>query len=279
MTTSTDERELVRLGVKPPLRTYLRDVWAKRDFTTTGSMGDLRAQHMNTLFGGVWHLFNPLLLAGVYYIVFGIIFDARDIEGTNYPAFLVIGIFIFTYTQKSMAAGSRTVIANLPLIQSLQFPRAVLPLAAVVTEAFAQIPAIAMMMILVVLTGEPLTWLWVLMVPAFALQSTFNLGLALGTARMTFHFRDTQQLLPYATRLWLYLSGVFYTVEQIPAGWPRTVFELNPLHVFIQLSRDILLFQRVDLRVWSLALGWACFAFIAGFFFFRAKEVHYGRGY
>jgi teichoic acid transport system permease protein len=280
MTTSTDERDdLIRLGVKPSLRTYLREVWAKRDFTTTGSMGDLRAQNMNTLLGGVWHLFNPLLLAAVYYLVFGIIFDAADIEGTSYAAFLVIGIFVFTFTQKSMAAGSRTVIANLPLIQSLQFPRAVLPIGAVMTEAMAQVPAIGMMLLLVLLTGEPITFLWPLLLGAVALQAAFNLGLALATARMTFHFRDTQQLLPYFTRLWLYLSGVFYTAERIPAGWPRTLFELNPVHAYIQLSREILLFQAVEGRTWAIASAWSVGMLVGGFFFFRAKEVDYGRGY
>lgn len=272
-------RQLVQLGVKPSLRSYVREVWAKRDFTTTGSFGDLRAQNMNTLFGGIWHLFNPLLLAGVYYIVFGIIFDAADIEGTNYPAFLVIGIFVFTFTQKSMAAGSRTVIANLPLIQSLQFPRVVLPLGAVMTEALAHVPAITMMLLLVMATGEPFTLLWPLLLPAFALQAAFNLGLAMATARMTFHFRDTQQLLPYVTRLWLYLSGVFYSTERIPEGWARTLFELNPVHAFIQLSREILLFQEPQIRTWVISGAWAAFALVGGFFFFRAKEVDYGRGY
>lgn len=280
MATNTEHpTDLVRLGVKPSLRSYFREVWAKRDFTTTGSFGDLRAQHMNTLFGGIWHLFNPLLLAAVYYLVFGIIFDAADIEGTSYAAFLVIGIFVFTFTQKSMAAGSRTVIANLPLIQSLQFPRAVLPLSAVLTEAVAQLPAIAMMLVLVVFTGEPITPLWLLIVPAFAIQAAFNLGLALATARMTFHFRDTQQLLPYVTRLWLYLSGVFYGAERIPAGWPRTLFELNPVHALIQLTREVLLFQDPMARTWVIAVSWAALALVGGFFFFRAKEVDYGRGY
>lgn len=280
MATNTKPRsDLVRLGVKPSLRSYFREVWAKRDFATTGSFGDLRAQHMNTLFGGIWHLFNPLLLAGVYYLVFGIIFDAADIEGGSYAAFLVIGIFVFTFTQKSMTSGSRTVIANLPLIQSLQFPRVVLPLSAVLTEAVAHIPALILMLVLVVATGEPVTALWLLLLPVVALHAIFNLGLALVTARMTFHFRDTQQLLPFVTRLWLYLSGVFYTVDRIPQGWARTLFELNPVHAFIELTRQILLHQTLHGRTVAIALGWTLVAAVGGFLFFRAKEVDYGRGY
>lgn len=280
MTLETEERPgLVRLGVKSSLPRYAAEVWRKRDFTLTGSVGDLRAQHMNTLFGGVWHLLNPLLLAAVYYVIFGIFFSAGEVEGGNYVAFLVIGIFVFVFTQKSMAAGSRTVIANLPLIQSLQFPRVVLPLSAVMTEAVAHIPAIAMMGVLVVVTGEPVTMLWLLLVPAFMLQGLFNFGLALATARLTFHFRDTQQLLPYVTRLWLYMSGVFYGIERIPEGWPRTVFELNPVHAFIEITREVLMYQTPTAKSWTIAATWAIGGAVLGFWFFRAKEADYGRGY
>ena len=280
MVTPPDEREeLVRLGVKPSLKQYLRDVWSKRDFTTTGSFGDLRAQHMNTLFGGIWHLLNPLLLAAVYYLIFGIIFDAADRDGHSYAAFLVTGIFVFHYTSKAMGAGSRTVISNLTLIQNLQFPRVVLPLAAVFTEAVAQVPAVLLMLLLVVTTEGAPSLVWLLVVPAFLLQSLFNFGLALVTSRLTFHFRDTQQLLPYVTRLWLYLSGVFYGLERIPEGWPRTLFQLNPLHAFIDLNRQILLEHTLDLRSAVLATTWAVLGALIGFWFFRAKEVDYGRGY
>jgi teichoic acid transport system permease protein len=273
----------MRLGTKPPLRTYLRQLWKSRDFAVTVPMGDLRAANMNTLLGGLWHLLNPLLLAAVYFVVFGVIFNGRG-DMDNFVAFLIIGLFTYYFSQKAVTAGSRTVIANMPLMQSITFPRAVLPLSAMIGESVAQVPAIAMMLVLVVATivaygGELPSLLWLLVVPAFLLQSVFNFGLACVTSRLTFHFRDMQQVLPYTLRLWLYLSGVFYTAERIPEGWPRTVFELNPLHQFIEINRDILLYGTTDLARWGQVALWSFGLAIAGFWFFRARESEYGRGY
>lgn len=269
---------LVKLGVRAPLRQYLPQIWAKRDFALTVSFGQLRAQNMNSVLGSLWHLLNPLLQAGVYYVIFGVLLGARG-DADNYVAFLITGLFVFYFTQKAMTAGSRTVISNLPLIQSMSFPRAILPLSAVLTECIAQLPAIATMLALVLVTGEPLHVGWLLLVPAYVLQALFNLGVAFVTARLTFHFRDMEQLLPYVIRLWFYLSGIFFGAERVPEGWLRTLFELNPLYVYITVTRQILLQEVSGTTTWLYAGLWALVALVGGFLYFRGHESEYGRGY
>ncbi len=270
--------ELFQLGVKPSLRNYLRQIWSRRDFTITVPLGDLRAQHRNTLLGSIWHLFNPLLLGAVYFLIFGVIFNqAGAIE--NYVTFLLIGLFIFQFTSKAMSTGARTVISNMALIQSLTFPRAVLPISAVIGETLAFLPSVAVMAIAAVVTGEPVSITWLLVLPALGLQALFNLGITFFTARMTFHFRDTLEILPYITRLWMYLSGVFYTVDRIPEGPLRTAFELNPLHAYISMIRSLFMDAAIPERHWAIGAAWALGLALAGFLFFRARESDYGRGY
>jgi teichoic acid transport system permease protein len=50
-------------------------------------------------------------------------------------------------------------------------------------------------------TGVRPTVMWLLVVPIVLLHSVFNLGLVLFTSRFAFHFRDTQQFLPYVLRI------------------------------------------------------------------------------
>lgn len=269
---------LVRLGGVPRLRDYLRDLWSRREFAVTVPLGELRAQHMNSVLGGAWHLLNPLLSAAVYYLVFGVILGAQG-DVPNYPAFLVIGLFVFYYTQKTLVAGSRTVVANLRLIQNLTFPRAVLPLAAVLSETIAQVPAVAVMFGLVLLTGVAPALDWLGLVAVYVLLATFNLGIALLVGRATFHFRDVEQLLPYVLRLWLYLSGVLFATSRVPEGWPRTLFELNPMFAYVDLARSVLLYDGAEATRWGLAVAWSVTALVAGFRFFWRGEASYGRGW
>lgn len=273
-TAAPDTTSLRRLGEPLPLRQYLAEIWRRRDFLMTVPLSDLRAQNQNTVLGGLWHLLNPLLLTGVFYLVFGVILDVG--RAPNYPAFLVVGVLTFTFIQKMTMTGTRTVVANIKLIQTLSFPRAILPLAAVTSESLAQVPAVLAMMVLVFATGEAIGVGWLLVVPVLGLQTLFGAGIALVTARLTFHFRDTAQFLPYVLRILLYLSGVFFGSSQVPAGWPRTLFEINPAYAFIHLNRLALLDNTTELYSWLVAGAWTAVFLVGGFLYFRAQEHEYG---
>lgn len=275
---------LRRLGAHLSLREYLAQLWERRDFLITIPLSDLRAQNQNTVLGSLWHVLNPIFLAGVYYLVFGVILGAR--RGIpNYPAFLVTGIMTFHFTQKCIMSGARTVVSNIRLIQSLAFPRALLPVSSTITETLAHGPSLLALMALVLITTQQwptLSWLWLL--PIAVLQAAFGLGLAFLTSRMTFHFRDTAQFLPYLLRIWMYLSGVFFAADFVPAGWPRFVFSINPMFLFISLNRTAVMPPDPDLSIspwgtaemWGLAGAWTLVMVVVGFVYFRARETEYG---
>ncbi len=269
--------DLVRLGGKIPLRAYLRSLWARREFATVVPIGDLKAQHMDTVLGNVWHLLNPLLLVGVYFLVFGVILGTR--RGVdNFITFLAVGVFGFQYTQKAVLAGAKTIVSNQGLLRSIQFPRAILPVSAVVGQTVAFLPAASVMLLVALVTGERPTLLWLALVPVLALQALFCLGAAFVVARLTDMFRDFENVLPYFFRILFYLSGVLYSVEHYVSdpGLQR-LFDVNPMYVFISLTRGPLLGLPMTGTMWLSALCWTTVLLAGGFAFFRAAEQRYGR--
>lgn len=264
---------LRRLGVRPTLTQYLRDLWERREFIWLIPRSDLRARSMNTMLGGIWHLLNPLLLALVFWLVFGLILEIS--RHPNYPAFLVIGLFVFGFTQKAFLQGARAVVNDVKLLRNINFPAAVLPLSTTISEAIAHTYALGAMFVIVYLTGETPRWEWLLVIPVAAVQMVMNLGFACVTARLTVHFRDTQQFLPYLLRIWFYLSGVLFGVERITTPLYRTIFELNPPYAFIHLSRTLIFEGTVEPRFVVYALAWATVIGVAGFVFFWQHESEY----
>lgn len=267
---------LRRLGVRPPLRRYVASLWSRRDFIVALPMGQLTSRNADTLLGGIWHLLNPLALVGAYYLIFGVIFEARrSIE--NFAAFLVIGVFVFHFTAKCLNGGAKTIASNGGIIRTVNMPRAVFPVGSVLGELLAHLPALAIMVAFVIATGEPVEPAWGLLVPAVLLQTLFNLGLSFWVGRLTFHFGDVRNMLPFVTRLWLYLSGVFFVGTRIPEGAVRTAFELNPLQVFISLHRQVLLDGTMTANTWVGAAVWTAAALVSGLLFFWWREESYGR--
>ncbi len=152
-------------------------------------------------------MLTPLFNSSVYYVIFGIIFQANRGIG-NYTAYLVSGVFIFSFTERSIVVGSSVMRANITLIRALHFPRACLPLAYVLVEFQQLLLSLLVLFAIVLGTGEPLTWYWLLLIPALLMQATFNMGAALILARVGAGAQDISQLIPFLLRVWRYFCAV-----------------------------------------------------------------------
>jgi teichoic acid transport system permease protein len=273
---------MLRAGARPPLPTYLRDLWGRRHFIASYTRASNASTYSNSFLGQIWQVLTPLLNAGVYYLIFGYLLSTK--RGThNYIGFLTIGIFVFSYMQNSIIHGSRSVTNNLNIIRALHFPRASLPLGTTAI-AFQQLLASLLAMLpIVLLTGEPVRWSWLELVPILLLESLFALGAALIVARIGAAVPDTSQFLPFVLRTWLYMSGIFYSIQvftQHHSHWVRTVLEFNPGAVYPELVRHALLTQQPPMtpHVWTAAVGWAVVAAVMGLVYFWQGEERYGRG-
>jgi teichoic acid transport system permease protein len=276
------ERHGLRRAIaRPSLSVYLRQLWERRHFVFAYATSRNVSKYSESMLGQLWQVLTPLLNAAVYWLMFGVILgQKKGIE--NYTAFLITGVMVFTFTQRSVTGGAKSISANLSLIRALHFPRASLPLAYAIQELQMLGWSMAVLIVLVLITGEPVTWLWLLIPVTLALQMAFNTGMALLVARVGAFVRDMNQLLPFILRTWLYASGVFYSIEQRTAGLPaylRHLLEFNPAAAYIEFMRDLLVYNRVPEQwVWVTCVFWAVFALIVGFWYFWRAEERYGRG-
>jgi teichoic acid transport system permease protein len=200
----------------------------------------------------------------------------------NYIAFLVIGVFIFTYTNKSIRQGASSIVNNISLVRALHFPRALLPVSTVIEELLALGPSLIVCAVVVLVTGEGIHWAWLLLVPALVLQTMFNTGMVFVFARMTERVRDVAKLLPFMLRTWFYVSGVVFPIGTVitrAPDWVSFLLQFNPGAVFVELARDALLESyTVPPITWVYAVFWGFFALIVGFVYFWKAEEKYGRG-
>ena len=269
---------LSRGGVRPPLGQYLVEIWRQRKFLFTLSSAQSYARNQDNYLGQLWSVLNPLLLAGAYYLIFGLLLDIR--EGTeNYVGFLVIGLLLFIYSAGTMTSAAKAVSANLNLVRSLRFPRAILPLSVTLTEFIAFLPSVPVILVIVLLTGEPITVNWLLFPVALLLILLINAGISLIVARIVHTSRDLRNLVPLAVRLLRYVSGVFFSIQAYAgSGALGAAMLYQPFAVVLDIARQTLLAETpFNPTTWLVALGWAIVLPVFGIIFFWRAEATYGR--
>jgi teichoic acid transport system permease protein len=226
---------------RPPIARYLQSLWLRRHFIMAFATARNIAMYTEARLGQLWQVLTPLLNAGVYFLVFGLLLHInRGIP--NYLGFLVTGVFVFNFTQRAFITTSTVITESLPLIRALRFPRAALPLAYVMIELEQMVLSVVVLAVILVITGEPITWYWLLVIPALLLQTIFNVGAGLATARLGSTVNDFSQLLPFLMRTWLYVSGVLFQISTlaIPHKYVA-ILQINPAAIYITLVREAML--------------------------------------
>lgn len=304
-------------AARPGVFRYAAQLWERRHFIVGFATARNVAMYTEARLGQLWQILTPLLNAAVYYLIFGIILDtSRGVP--KFLPFLITGIFVFNFTQRAFITTSRVMPDSLPLIRALPFPRGCLPIGYVLIELEQLGMALVVLTAIVLGSGEPLTWYWLLAIPAFLMQAVFNVGMGLFLARLGAGADDFSQLMPFLVRTWMYASGVMFSIQTISTlrHHPTVTYllQINPAAVYIGLVRNaILQTQRAGWpgskpynaaycslyhtgksayleysaychgtvsmnALWLWGAGWAIFALVAGFVFFWEAETRYGRG-
>ncbi|MDD9380004.1 ABC transporter permease [Streptomyces sp. ZAF1911] len=273
-------------GARPGLPAYVRQLWDRRHFIIAFSRAKLMAQYSQAKLGQIWQVATPLLNALVYYLIFGLILDAgRGINKNDYIPFLVIGVFVFTFTQSSLMAGVRAIPSNIGLVRALHFPRASLPISFSLQQLQQLMFSMIVVFVVTIGFGNYPSLSWLLVLPALVLQFAFNTGLALIFGRMGSKTPDLAQLMPFVTRTWMYASGVMFSINEMlkdKPAWIADVLQWNPAAIYMDLIRFALIdgYGRENLppHVWAFAVGWALLIGAGGFVYFWKAEERYGRG-
>jgi ABC-type polysaccharide/polyol phosphate export permease len=256
----------------PRLGPYVRELWRRREFAGELSRTTMRSAHTNTVFGQLWLVINPLLLAAVYYVLVTILRGGAGADAAERFVHLCAGLFAFYYFSSAMQTGASSVVGGGKLLLNTSFPRLLLPLSAVRTAFFRFLPTMVVYIPIHVAFGQPLSWAMLLGVAFLVMLTIFGAGMAMIFATLQVYFRDTASFLPYLVRIWLYLSPVLWFPEDAPARYVDLMI-INPLYSLLGGWTDLLV--RGDIPALSLWVGaalWSLTAVVAGSLFFMSRE-------
>ena len=258
----------------PPLVSYFRELWHRRAFAAEMSKATMRGSNTSTFFGQLWLILNPLLLAGVYFLLVTVI------RGQHDPAFfthLCLNLFAFNLVSTAITSGATSVTSSGKLLMNTPFPRLLIPLSAVRTAFFRFLPTVPVYFVfhLIFLTD---VWHPKMLLALYFLGTMvlFGMGCAAFFATLQVYFRDTSSFLPFFVRVWMYLSPVLWTperIENILSPTLQTLVKLNPMYSMLGGYTELL--QRPGfppLYMWLTALAWSLAVAVIGFLFFMSRE-------
>lgn len=268
------------VSARPPLTEYLHQLWDRRHFIQMHARSQALGQHQGTLLGRVWFILGPLLDGLVYWLIFGVAFNLQQTIPDFVPR-LLVGILLFRYFSRSMTSMASSLSAGRGLIRAFSFPRASLPIAAALREVISSTPMLGVLALLLIIIppGATPTSTWLLMPFALLIITGFTIGAGLIVARIVGLIPDVSNLISYAMRFAMYGSGVIFSVSRFGDHAALTLaLTNNPLYIFIEMSRSLLLYDEIpNPSRWLLLTVWATLFLVLGIVFFWGGEAKYGK--
>jgi homopolymeric O-antigen transport system permease protein len=176
---------------------------------------DLQAKYRGSALGVLWAVANPLLLMGVYLLVFGVVWKSPFANGGHYPLFLLSGLALWTFFAAAIQSATRSMLDNAMLIRKTRFPRQLVPLSVVGAHlvSFCAMLALLLALNFVALPRVRATeWL---AIPLAALFVCLVAGIALAAASLNVLFRDVEFIVAALLVPLFFLTPVLYPLSKL----------------------------------------------------------------
>lgn len=194
---------------------------------------DIQTRYRGSVLGLGWALVAPLLMLGVFTLVFHGMFKLRwpvsaaGVAQVDFALQVFVGLLLFQFFAEVAGRAPTLVLSQSNLVTKVVFPLHVLGISAVFAAGFQMsVAAVLLLLFASVLVGPAASWLALpLVILPLAL---FLLAMAWALSALGVYLRDIGQMMQMVTTLVMFLSPVFYPVSTVPAHW-HDVYLLNPL--------------------------------------------------
>ena len=198
---------------------------------------DFKKKYKRTILGMAWSILSPLLMLLVMRLVFTQFFG-RGME--HYTTYLFCGNLVFSCFSESTGQGMQSLMGNAGIFTKVNVPKYLFLFSKNVQALINFGLTLMVFFVFCLLDGITFTWKFVLLIYPICSLLLFNIGVGLILSALFVFFRDIQYLWAVFTQLLMYMSAIFYTIDQY-SYTVRCLFLLNPVYLLIRYFRKIVI--------------------------------------
>lgn len=219
---------------------------------------ELKAETTRSYLSYLWWLLEPCLMIAVFYLVFGVVFRRGD---ENFVSFLLLGVTAWLWFANTLTKSMQSVRKETNLMLQVYVPKYVFPLSAIMLGLFKQLFVVLLLFgLLALLEGPSHTWMWFAMI--FLVQLLLIAAVSMLAAAIVPFVPDLVYLIPPLLQLGMFLSGIFYPIDWIPAAY-QSLFRLNPMAGLIIEYRNVMLYSQLPDLEYLACVGAGSVALLA----------------
>jgi ABC-2 type transport system permease protein len=221
------------------VRARVREIVAHRSVLTLLITRDLKVKYEKSVLGYVWSILEPLLLAFVYYFVFGVI---MGVGTEDYLVYLLAGLLPWLWASSTINASTGALTGQARLIKTSSVPREIWVLRLVGAKWVDYLLSLPVLVLFAILYRRAPHLGHLALLPfVMIVQAILLTGIALLLSSISVMARDVKNIVKIVMRLLFYFSPILYGFEKIQRlpDWIVRFYTLNPFVGILELNRAI----------------------------------------
>ena len=253
--SSPAAREPAVTVIEPPGRASWPDwrgVWARRELIYMLGRRDVTIRYKQSAVGALWAVVQPVSLAAVFSIFFGVLADIDTGTDVPYPVFAILGMVTWLFFTAAILKVSTSITTSSTLVSKVYFPRLIIPLASTLAPVidFAIGFAVALIVTLAYGVVPPVQVVLVPLLVPIVLMVVLAFGFWL--AALNVKYRDINNIVPFVVLVGLFVTPIIYPFSHVPEAY-QPLYGLNPMVGVMELMRWMVL-PGFEFPTWLLGI-------------------------
>jgi lipopolysaccharide transport system permease protein len=216
---------------------YLAPLYRYFHIVLYKTYANLKAENDKTYLGCIWWIIEPILNTAVFYVIFVYILKNR---GPDFVVFLYVGMVVYGWFANGLTAAANSIVAHAALMQQIWLPKPLFLFISVSNISWKFCFSLVALFPLLWFLHAPVTVAYLALPALILLQYFVIVAIGMPLAGIIPYFQDGRTVLATFLSVFMWLSGVFYGRERVPAHL-ESLFYSNPAAALIEAYRAVLI--------------------------------------
>jgi ABC-type polysaccharide/polyol phosphate export permease len=232
-------------------------------------MADLKSQVEGSYLGALWWILDPLLYMLVYSFIVKYVFRS---EVERLSLFVFVGLTAWNFFSSSVQSSVNVIRSYRSVLLKNYIPKFALVVMTMIVNLVKMGIGLGISIVTVIASGIGIKPTLPCILPVLLVYMVITFGVSLICAHIGVYVSDFNNVVTVLLRLLFYLSGVFFTIDMIPARILRVYNYICPTGFLLEQFRGALMYG--ESASWSVLAYWFVFGMALSLFGLKLTYDH-----
>ncbi len=223
------------------LKRLITDILKYKKYIVYNAKVGLEAEVTNAYLDWLWWILEPVFSMLVYYLIFGIVFKAKE---PYYLVFIYSALTMWGFFNRTVHLSVKLIKNSKSIITKVYIPKPVILISKMMIYGFKMFISSIIVVVLMIPYKVPVDWHLIGIIPVLLVFFLFCYGCACFLLHVGVFIEDMTYVINIVLNILFYFTGIFYSIsKRFPQPYGNIFEDINPLAFFIAQMRCALMYE------------------------------------